>query len=389
MADSQVMSTPAGDVQVHIAESSDPNETFDVIEVSDIEYKFDINDITKDEINSVPFIIASCSITVDDTSSSATGSFEADYLRGGDQNVEIDVGSYTFPVRYQLGEYTADDIADTVTFQVTASDEYDTTTSATFSSVHDNADGGSHQASPIKQVIESNLEEFGETSFVIDTPNFSDDTMPPSAAAGTIWAASEEPFSVIQDCAAMEGAYFGTGFNNGFYVQRDQTTNKATITQDDILGTPSRDISYPDLKDIEINADSADSAFTAGFDVTDTDTVAQFRRQSLVVTRNTALVRVLYDNTDGRLETDSDSNMNTAALSATNDGILAYKDVLRGSAPFTISITVWGFDTVKPWQPFDITDTSGKLHEYTGKTYRPTELRYSIMNTIEIIAYAL
>lgn len=384
---SNTISTAVGDLQVTIGDGSD---TMDLINLSDISYKYDINDITADSITGVPFLIAGCSFTALDELGGG-GSLEDTIADSINTNVDVDLGSYTFPLRYKATEYTVDDVKRTITMDLIASNDYAPGSNIpTFASAFDTDAGSNRDVAVFADVIESGLADFGETSYIVESSHFDVQSFPSSGDTDARWAAESGAVTEMTQAAAAEGAYYGIGFNNGFYVARGSTANKVTITQSDILSI-SRDISYPDLKDVQIDYDNASGTFQTGsFNETDTDTVNSSHRQSLTVTVDQGTpVRILYDGTDSRIESDTDANSATAALNVTSTGITAYEDVLRGSAPFTISVRVEGFDTIKPWQPFDITDTTGTLGNVTGKTFRPLELTYSINGYIDITAYQI
>lgn len=383
---SNTMGSAAGDVSITTGNGAD---TFDLISVSDIQYKFDINDIYSGTLTGVPFIIGSCSITVMDKMASGA-SFETELMHIS-QRFDLTIGAYTFPLYFQRGRYKADDLQGMVTFNLIASN--DVAPGSNVPTAGPAFDGDSMVTIDVSMsgsIIESALADFGATSFIVESTHFSNKFFPTSGNPAAKWAGIGGSVVNMKAMAAVEGSFYGIGFNEGFFVSRESEANKVTVTQDDIISA-SRDISYPDLKSTEIIFNNDGTSFNTGrFSVVDNDLVNNSFRQELSVTvSNEAFIRILYDADNARMQSDTDTNSDTAALAVTNTGMLAYQDVLRASAPFTIKLTVEGFDTIKPWQPFDITDTTGKLSKITGRIYRGLDFSYSLDNTIQITAYAI
>lgn len=210
---------------------------------------------------------------------------------------------------------------------------------------------------------------------------------------------------VLLNFAGEEGAIFGSSFGKNFYVKRASTNNKVTLTFADIedIETIHTDYQYATISVVS----SGGTAYDGVTQLSDntTTTYNSFSNRTFSFTSKVTLGlngqwrtnvqlnppvgnyvnNVFYLGADGQ-GTDVD----------TADSVTGYAAALGADLSDRVELTVFGFDKILPWTPFEISSSadtalpSGTSSRHSGIVFRPTSLVYSFNDdTVKVKAYKI
>lgn len=209
---------------------------------------------------------------------------------------------------------------------------------------------------------------------------------------------------VVLNFAGEEGAIFGTSFNQNFYVKRVSTANKVTLSYEDIEDISSEKSEYK-YRSISVTSSGGLAYDTTSLSDTTTGNYNPLSQKTFSFTSRVTLglngqwrtnvqlnpptgnyvSNVFYLGSDGQ-GTDVD----------TEDSVTGYAAALGADMSDRIELTVFGFDKVFPWTPFEISTSSdsalpsGISDRHSGIVFRPTSLVYSFKDdNIKIKAYKI
>lgn len=234
--------------------------------------------------------------------------------------------------------------------------------------------------------------------------NLVGDPFPPSGDNAVVAVSSASMLDVVLNFAAEEGAIFGTSFNQNFYVKRVSTNNKVTLTYADIEDLSSEQSEYK-YRSISVTSSGGTAYDTSS--LSDTTTVNYNLLSQKTFSFNSAVTLGLY----GEWRTNVQLNPpvgpyynNVFYLGSdgqgtkvdTTDSVSGYAAALGADMSDRVELTVFGFDKVLPWTPFEISSStssflpSGISDRHSGIVFRPTSLVYSFKeDKIKIKAYKI
>jgi hypothetical protein len=234
--------------------------------------------------------------------------------------------------------------------------------------------------------------------------NLVGDPFPPSGDNAVVAVSSASMLDVVLNFAAEEGAIFGSSFNQNFYVKRVSTNNKVTITYADIEDLSSEQSEY---KYRTISVTSSGGLAYDSSQLSDTTTVNYNLLSQKTFSFNSAVTLGLY----GEWRTNVQPNPplgsyynNVFFLGSdgqgtkvdTIDSVSGYAAALGADMSDRIELTVFGFDKILPWTPFEISSSTssflpdGISDRHSGIVFRPTSLVYSFKeDKVKIKAYKI
>lgn len=389
--------------------------TFETISLSPIEYRNDVANEAETTLDAINQLIGQVDLTACNTLSDGTTissyidaspstefAFSITLSRGG-----TDYGFYFTMIPFK---YKVDAIANTITISAQGSTGYGSAGSVSTTTISADASGADtvELATP-SDVITALLEFLGGVDTILDDPIYGVDAFPSTNGASSlgIYVASGFTIDILTKAAKSAGAIFGSGFNTSWFVSRSSTNNSVSIsTQDDIIGKPEKINAEPDLESVEVtfaNTGFDSLASTGGkeFNVTDSDTVSATDNIALTVStteNNICVVEYQTVNTNKpNIKSGPDLLDNDTLPALLTNAILNYTLSLRGNntglttvAVEQVNVKVNDVLTVKPWQVFTIEDDTGLLSDFTSKTFRPSILKYDLINNhIDIEGYRI
>lgn len=210
---------------------------------------------------------------------------------------------------------------------------------------------------------------------------------------------------VLLNFAGEEGAIFGSSFSKNFYVKRASTNNKVTLTFSDIedIETMHTDYQYATITVVSSGGTSYDGVTQLSDNTTTTYNSLSNRTFSFTSRVTLGLNgqwrtnvqlnppignyvnNVFYLGADGQ-GTDVD----------TTDSVSGYAAALGADLSDRVELTVFGFDKILPWTPFEISSStdvalpSGVSSRHSGIVFRPTSLVYSFNDDkVKVKAYKI
>lgn len=207
--------------------------------------------------------------------------------------------------------------------------------------------------------------------------------------------------SGLRHYAVLEGGIYGTGFDYNFYVHRTRIDDTTILFDDDVESCSSELISQP-YSSIALTLQAqpvtelADIFFNLNTTTTSASSSVTAEKTISGLYPFTSGGKARWDEANTRMEIDTITG-SLSELAVVASGLLAHKTALNASTNpiFKVSSRVLGIDKVKPYQTVQLSGTTFPTEFRFNpagavRYYRPTYLSYNLYsNTVEVKMYSI
>jgi len=191
---------------------------------------------------------------------------------------------------------------------------------------------------------------------------------------------------VIFWMAAVEGGILGSMLGYNFYEYRLDTTNAVTLSESDVESI-NLNLGAEEYFDITVTLDNSNinSPPQGTWSETSTTQFNTLAKKSLSVSFSPVPINRADWQGSGLYYADAGTTLSSVVVA---DGVSAYGKAYGADGAKTITLTVHGIETIKPYEPITL-DTSFPA-ALQNTTWRPSEIEYDFMaDKVNLIAYEI